>query len=92
MNQLHIHEVLRMMQETQKSYLNKTDFMADIQQRFGAETHFYACSDSDMDASAAFDFLIRKGKIGINPQEAIAIDPQMTLCDDEHPHEHEENN
>ncbi len=89
MNELHIHEVLRMMLETQKTYENKNEFIKDITEKFGSDVRFHACSDSDMNADQAFDFLIRKGKISVNNQQSIDIDPNMTMCDDDHDHDHE---
>ncbi len=89
MKDLHIHEVLRMMIETQKTYSGKKDFVKDITETFGADVQFHACSDSNMNIEEAYDFLIRKGKISINEEKNIAIDPEMTMCDDDHPHDHD---
>lgn len=88
MNELHIHEVLRMMIETGKTYTNRADFVQDITAKFGKHISFYACSGSNMDANEAFDFLIRKGKIRMNDEQGVAIDPDMTMCDDDRKHEH----
>ncbi len=90
MNELHIHEVLRMMVAQEKTYNNKAEFIKDINEQFGEDVSFHACSSSGMDADAAFDFLIRKGKISVNAEENVGIDPEMTMCD-EHPHDHPHN-
>ncbi len=86
MKELHIHEVLRMMVETSKTYSNKEEFVKDITEIYGAETQFFACSNSGMDANTAFDFLVSKGKINLNSQNNIGIASDMTMCDDEHHH------
>lgn len=89
MNELHIHEVLRMMIETQKTYTDKADFVKDISQKFGSDVRFHACSDSGMDIETAYDFLISRGKISVNEQQtAVGIDPNMSMCDEDDPHHH----
>ncbi len=88
MKELHIHDVLRMMIETQKTYDGKADFIEDINERFGEGVRFHACSDGGMDADAAYDFLIRRGKISVNPHQNVGIDPNMTMCDENAPHDH----
>ncbi len=89
MKELHIHEILRMMIETQKTYKDKADFVKDIKEKLGADVRFHACSDSNMDAELAFDFLVRKGKIGINNEKTVGLEPDMHMCDDDKPHEHD---
>ncbi|PIF06143.1 MAG: metal-binding protein [Draconibacterium sp.] len=89
MNELHIHEVLHMMQQTQKTYSGKADFVKDISEKFGSDAHFFACSAGGMNADEAFEFLIRKGKISLNSKQLVDIDPNMTLCDDDHNHNHD---
>ncbi len=86
MNELHIHEVLNMMIETQKTYNDRAEFVKDITERFGADARFYACSSSDMNANEAFDFLIGKGKIVLDDKQAVNLNPNMTMCDDDHHH------
>ncbi len=89
MKELHIHEVLRMMIEKQKTYVDKADFIKDINNEFGTDVCFHACSDGGMDADQAFDFLIRRGKISLNNQDNVAIDPGMTMCDENADHDHD---
>lgn len=71
--------------ETGRVYADKKDFVKDIVEKFGAETRFFACSNSGMDADAAFDFLVQKGKIELNNQNNIGLAPDMSMCDG---HEH----
>ncbi len=93
MNQLHIHEVLQMMLQTNKKYNDKLDFVKDINQKFGFDVRFFACSENGMNADAAFDFLIRKGKINLDTEKSISLSPDMTMCDDDkhHDHKHDHN-
>lgn len=88
MNEVHIHEVLRMMIDKQKNYTGKTDFVKDITEIFGSDTRFFACSGSGMDANAAFDFLLKREKINLNTENKISINPTMTMCDEDKPHHH----
>ncbi len=89
MNELHIHEVLQMMQRTQKTYSDKADFVKDINEKFGENARFFACSENGMNADEAFHFLIRKGKISLGSKQLIELDPNMTMCDDHHDHDHD---
>lgn len=59
MEQIHAHEVLRMMEG--RSYTEEA-LRADIIQRFGRDSRFYACSADGMDVDALLVFLKRKGK------------------------------
>ena len=57
---IHGHEVLRMMEGN--SYASAEALIAAIDAKFGAETRFYTCSASDMDAAALVAFFEAKGK------------------------------
>ncbi len=81
MNKLHIHEVLRMMISTQKTYSGKADFIQDITAQFGTDVEFHACSASGMNIEEAYDFLLQRGKISLHAEEAVGIAPNMTMCD-----------
>lgn len=59
MEELHAHEVLHMMEGN--SY-TEDSLKEAIRSKFGAETRFYACSDSGMDINSLVEFLKRKGK------------------------------
>jgi len=87
MNELHIHDVLRMMQDTQKTYNSREAFVEDIKEQFGSDVRFNACSSTNMDANEAFDFLIMKNKISIDTSENVSLDPNMKMCD-ENKHSH----
>lgn len=82
MNELHIHEILHMMVDNQKTYMGEADFVKDIEEKYGADTRFYACSGTNMNAQEAFYFLLQRNKISLNTQQSVAIDPNMTMCDD----------
>jgi len=59
--QVHGHEVMRMMVESNNSY-NKESLREAIEEKFGAATKFYTCSASDMTADELIDFLDSRGK------------------------------
>ncbi len=88
MNNLHIHEVLRMMLETRKTYSDSTEFTNDLTAKFGSDVRFFACSSKDINVESAYDFLLKKGKIVIDENSRIALSPDMTMCD-EHNHDHD---
>jgi probable metal-binding protein len=77
-----------MMQNTQKSYKGKDDFVKDIKEQFGSDVRFNACSSTNMDANEAFDFLIMKNKISIDTSESVSLDPNMKMCDEKGQHNH----
>ncbi len=89
MKELHIHEVLRMMIASQKTYTDKDDFVKDIEDKFGTDVVFHSCSSNSMNAEEAYYFLIQRGKISINQKKNIGIDPNMTMCDENEPHDHD---
>lgn len=89
MNSRHIHDVLRMIIQTQRTYQNKEEFTRHVADIFGPDVRFHACSSDNMDIDMAFDFLIAKQKIRVDDQQIIGLDPSMTMCDDDnHNHEH----
>lgn len=88
MNEVHIHEVLRMMLDKQKNYANKAAFVKDITDIFGSDVRFFACSSSGMNADAAFDFLLKREKINLNTENKVGINPTMTMCDEDKGHHH----
>ncbi len=59
MEQLHAHEVLRMMEGHSYSEASLRKAVID---RFGEHQHFYACSADDMDVDELIEFLKKKGK------------------------------
>lgn len=61
MKQVHGHEVLNMMLASGKSY-SKESLIAEIIQKFGADTRFHTCSAADLTAQALVEFLESKGK------------------------------
>ncbi len=79
MNNLHIHEVLRDLMQTNKTFENKDEFISYVKQTFGEDARFFACSAEEMDAEAAYEFLIYKGKIIHDTN--ITLSPEMTMCD-----------
>lgn len=61
MNQVHGHEVLRMMLGSGKAYTRAT-LLQDIERAFGAQARFCTCSAEGMTAEQLVDFLEAKGK------------------------------
>lgn len=71
MEQLHAHEVLHMMQGN--SYTEASLAQA-IEDRFGKDQHFYACSAEDMDIPTLIEFLKMKGKFMPSQKEEFTVD------------------
>ena len=61
MEQIHGHEVIQMMLQSQKSY-TRASLVSDIVTRFGPQARFYTCSSENMTPEALIDFLQAKGK------------------------------
>lgn len=59
MEQLHAHEVLRMMEGNSYS---ESSLKKAIIQKFGEQQHFYTCSATDMNIDELIVFLKQKGK------------------------------
>ncbi len=61
MNEIHGHEVLKMMTASAKAYTRDSP-EADIVAQFGADTRFYTCSAQNLSARELIDFLEARGK------------------------------
>lgn len=59
--QIHGHEVIEMMIESDRTYTRDT-LQTAIIDRFGADARFHTCSAENMDASALIEFLAQRGK------------------------------
>lgn len=59
--EIHAHEVMRMMLETDTGY-SRESLAAAIVERFGADARFYACSLRGMDVGEVINFLEVRGK------------------------------
>ncbi|ERI81581.1 putative metal-binding protein [Bacteroides pyogenes F0041] len=59
MEQLHAHEVLRMMEGNSYS---EASLKEAIIKKFGISRHFYTCSAENMNIDELIEFLKRKGK------------------------------
>ncbi|PSM51493.1 DUF2492 domain-containing protein [Campylobacter blaseri] len=76
----HVHEILINMQSTNKEFESKKEFIDYIDNLFGKDCKFQACSSDNMDANSAYEFLIKKGKIMINDKNKISLHPDMEMC------------
>lgn len=61
LTEVHGHDVLAMIRESQQAYTRES-LIAAIIARFGAETRFHTCSASGMDAAELVQFLAARGK------------------------------
>lgn len=59
--EVHAHEVMRMMLETDAGY-SRESLATAIVERFGEDTRFYACSLRGMDVNQVINFLEVRGK------------------------------
>lgn len=60
MEEIHAHEVLRMMEGN--NYNTKAELRDAIASKFGENSRFYTCSVKGQDIDALIDFLEAKGK------------------------------
>jgi probable metal-binding protein len=61
MPDIHAHDVMHMMLESDESF-NRESLAQAIIERFGANTTFCSCSASGMDVEKVIDFLESRGK------------------------------
>ena len=61
MKEIHGHEVMQMMLESEEAF-SKESLCEAIVARFGAEVRFHTCSAAGMTAEELVDFLESKGK------------------------------
>ncbi|MGD9020459.1 MAG: YecH family protein [Lysobacterales bacterium] len=61
MTDIHAHEVMHMMLDSDEAFTRESLTRAIIE-RFGTDARFRACSAFNMDASAVVDFLESRGK------------------------------
>lgn len=61
LTEVHGHDVIAMIRESNQSYTRES-LIAAIIARFGADTRFHTCSASGMDAAALVQFLAARGK------------------------------
>jgi len=76
--QIHGHEVLRMMTERGHDFSRESLIQA-IHERFGPRARFHICSGGGMDAAQLVDTLTAKGKFMGRP-DAFQFNP-ATKCD-----------
>jgi probable metal-binding protein len=77
MNNIHGHEVMKMMLATGKPY-TKESLVADIIKQFGADAQFHTCSAEGLTAAGLVDFLEAKGKFF--PQEGGFQTSPEVIC------------
>ena len=80
MNQIHGHEVMNMMIESQTMY-TKDSLTAEIVSRFGAETRFCTCSAQNLTAYELVALLDSKGKL-LRRAGGITTDAEL-MCSHE---------
>lgn len=61
-NQIHGHEVIQMMVDSNQVY-TRTSLKTAIISKFGAGTRFHTCSAENMDAEGLIEFLAQRGKL-----------------------------
>lgn len=72
-NQIHGHEVIAMMTESNQPF-TRDSLKAAILARFGADARFHTCSVENMDADEMIDFLAARGKF-LENVDGLAINP-----------------
>ncbi len=77
MRNVHGHEVMRMMMESNKGY-TKESLQKDIIDRFGDDARFFTCSAQNMTAEELIEFLNFKEKF-VQKQDGLTTDPDK-MC------------
>ena len=78
LNQIHGHEVMRMMLASGRLYTKET-LGAAIVDHFGKQTRFYTCSEDNLTATELVEFLAARGKF-IETGTGFNTDPDK-ICD-----------
>jgi len=78
MNQIHGHEVLKMMLKSPGSY-TRAGLTEEIIRTFGAEARFCTCSAENMSATELVDFLQAKGKF-VSTEEDRFTTSEDLMC------------
>lgn len=71
-NEVHGHEVMKMMITSGENY-TRASLRAAIISQFGADTRFYTCSASDLTADGLIDFLAERGKFNDAGNESVSM-------------------
>jgi probable metal-binding protein len=79
MQQVHGHEVLKMMIGSGKTY-TKQSLILEITQRFGKDTRFHTCSAENLTAEQLIVFLDSNGKL-VHQQSGFQTSPDL-MCQD----------
>lgn len=77
-NEVHGHEVMKMMITSGEQY-TRDSLLAAIIERFGADTRFHTCSASDLTAAGLIAFLAERGKFN-NGAESLSMSADK-MCD-----------
>lgn len=77
-NEVHGHEVMKMMITSGENYTRASLREAIISQ-FGADARFYTCSASDLTADGLIDFLAERGKFNDAGNESVSMTPDK-MC------------
>ena len=77
MNEIHAHEVLRMMEGNSYS---KTSLKAAIIDKFGSEVQFNTCSAEGMNTDEIIEFLTAKGKFK-STEDGFTMDMNKVCSD-----------
>ena len=78
-DQVHGHQVLKMMIESRRTY-TEDSLRAAILEQFGGAARFHTCSASDMTAEELIRFLAERGKLA-SRGEGLTADP-AAMCGD----------
>ena len=73
---IHGHEVMKMMIQSGETYTRATLKLA-IHQQFGESARFFTCSASGMDADGLIDFLAMRGKFTEEPSGLSMSEDKM---------------
>lgn len=76
-DQIHGHEVMQMMMESDTPFTRES-LRAAIHDRFGTAARFFTCSAENMDADALIDFLAARGKF-VEQSGGFSTDPSK-MC------------
>ncbi len=70
---IHGHEVIHMIADADRAF-SRTELVAAIAAKFGADARFHTCSAEDLTAEGLVEFLISRGKF-FGDERSLALDP-----------------
>lgn len=75
----HIHEVIFLV-EQYNNQLSPEELVTAIEETWGDDVHFGACSGTPFSKEYALEFLLSRNKVVLSQNGKVALHPAMQIC------------